>query len=73
MQKASNQNFSRALPLRFTDQSLLNANAWNWVGLANYQKLFSDPVFRLSFIHSLQLTVAAVVLQVVWAWCSRTS
>jgi multiple sugar transport system permease protein len=50
----------------FTDQSLLNPNAWNWVGLANYQKLFSDPVFRLSFIHSLQLTVAAVVLQVVW-------
>jgi ABC-type sugar transport system permease subunit len=50
----------------FTNQSLLNPNAWNWVGLANYQKLFSDPVFRLSFIHSLQLTVAAVVLQVVW-------
>jgi multiple sugar transport system permease protein len=50
----------------FTNQSLLNPNAWNWVGLANYQKLFSDPIFRLSFIHSLQLTVAAVVLQVVW-------
>jgi multiple sugar transport system permease protein len=50
----------------FTNQSLLNPDAWNWVGLANYQKLFSDPIFRLSFIHSLQLTVAAVVLQVVW-------
>src|SRR5690349_50900 len=33
----------------FTDESLLNPNTWNWVGLANYQKLFSDPVFRLSF------------------------
>ncbi len=50
----------------FTNQSLLNPDAWNWVGLANYQKLFSDPIFRLSFTHSLQLTVAAVVLQVVW-------
>src|SRR6201987_1946355 len=50
----------------FTNQSLLNPDAWNWVGLANYQKLFSDPIFRLSFTHSMQLTVAAVVLQVVW-------
>jgi multiple sugar transport system permease protein len=49
----------------FTDQSLLNPNTWHWVSLANYQKLFSDPVFRLSFVHSLQLTIAAVVLQVV--------
>src|ERR1700751_1902478 len=49
----------------FNDQSLLNPNTWHWVSLANYQKLFSDPVFRLSFVHSLQLTIAAVVLQVV--------
>ncbi|MBV9491573.1 MAG: sugar ABC transporter permease [Verrucomicrobia bacterium] len=49
----------------FTSQSLLNPNSWNWVGLANYQKLFSDAVFRLSFVHSLQLTFAAVALQVV--------
>ncbi|MBV9998755.1 MAG: sugar ABC transporter permease [Verrucomicrobia bacterium] len=50
----------------FTDESLLNPNTWNWVNLANYQKLFGDPVFRLAFVHSLQLTIAAVVLQVVF-------
>jgi multiple sugar transport system permease protein len=50
----------------FTNQSLLTPDTWNWVGLANYQKLFSDPIFRLAFTHSLQLTIAAVVLQVVW-------
>src|SRR5262249_56549940 len=50
----------------FTNQSLLNPDAWNWVGLANSQKLFSDPIFRLSFTHSLQLTVAAVVRPGAW-------
>ena len=50
----------------FTDESLLNPNTWHWVSFANYQKLFSDPVFRLAFAHSLELTIAAVVLQVVF-------
>ncbi|HEY0792930.1 MAG TPA: sugar ABC transporter permease [Chthoniobacterales bacterium] len=49
----------------FTDQSLLNPNTWNWVGLTNYVKLFNDSVFRLSFAHSLELTFIAVALQVI--------
>src|SRR5207253_7652158 len=46
----------------FTDQSLLNPNTWRAIGWQNYQRLLSDPVFRISFIHSLVLTFAAVIL-----------
>jgi multiple sugar transport system permease protein len=48
----------------FTDQSLLDPNHYNLIGLANYFKLFADPTFQLSFLHSLELTGAAVALQV---------
>jgi multiple sugar transport system permease protein len=48
----------------FTDQSLLDPNHYQLTGLANYLKLFSDPIFQLSFVHSLELTISAVVLQV---------
>src|SRR6201988_1139096 len=47
----------------FTDQSLLDPNHYNLVGLANYFKLFADPIFRLSFVHSLELTEIAGGLQ----------
>jgi multiple sugar transport system permease protein len=50
----------------FTDQSLLNPNAWRAVGWQNYQRLLTDPVFRVSFIHSLVLTFSAVILQVIF-------
>jgi multiple sugar transport system permease protein len=49
----------------FTDQSLLNPNSWRAIGWQNYQRLLTDPVFRVSFIHSLILTFSAVILQVV--------
>jgi multiple sugar transport system permease protein len=49
----------------FTDQSLLNPNTWQGVGWQNYQRLLTDPVFRISFLHSLVLTFSAVVLQVI--------
>jgi multiple sugar transport system permease protein len=49
----------------FTDQSLLNPNTWRAVGWQNYQRLLSDPVFRISFLHSLVLTFSAVFLQVI--------
>src|SRR5258708_22252321 len=49
----------------FTDQSLLNPNTWRAVGWQNYQRLLTDPVFRISFIHSLVLTFSAVILQVI--------
>ena len=48
----------------FTDQSLLDPNHYQLTGLANYLKLFSDPIFQLSFAHSLELTISAVALQV---------
>src|SRR5258708_39292601 len=51
----------------FTDQSLLNPNTWRAVGWQNYQRLLNDPVFRISFIHSLVLTFSAVILHVILA------
>ena len=49
----------------FTNQSLLDPVNWAFVGLQNFQKLFADPVFRISLLHSLVLTGLAVVLQVI--------
>src|SRR5260370_42637179 len=34
------------------------------LGLANYFKLFADPILQLSFLHSIELTASAVLLQV---------
>jgi len=48
----------------FTDQSLLDPNHYNLIGLTNYFKLFADPIFQLSFLHSIELTASAVLLQV---------
>ena len=50
----------------FTDQSLLNPNTWRAVGWQNYQRLLTDSLFRISFLHSLILTFSAVILQVVF-------
>src|SRR5260370_7102373 len=52
----------------FTDQSLLDPNHYNLVGLANYFKLFADPIFQLSFLHSIELTASAVLLQVFFSF-----
>ena len=49
----------------FTNQSLLDPFNWAFVGLANFLKLFGDPIFRISLVHSLVLTGLAVSLQVV--------
>jgi multiple sugar transport system permease protein len=49
----------------FTNQSLLDPFNWAFVGFANFQKLFADPVFRISLVHSLVLTGLAVSLQVI--------
>jgi multiple sugar transport system permease protein len=48
--------------LSLTNANLLNATA-EYTGAANYQRLFSDPVFWQSLWHSLVLTVSAVLLQ----------
>jgi multiple sugar transport system permease protein len=49
----------------FTDQSLLNPNTWRVIGWQNYQRLLTDPLFRISFLHSVVLTFSAVILQVI--------
>lgn len=49
----------------FTNQSLLDPLNWAYVGLENFPKLFKDPVFRISLVHSLVLTGLAVSLQVI--------
>jgi ABC-type sugar transport system permease subunit len=48
--------------LSFTNANLLNASA-QYTGVANYRRLFSDPVFWQALWHSVVLTVSAVLLQ----------
>jgi multiple sugar transport system permease protein len=50
--------------LSFTNANLLDT-ASRYVGVANYARLLPDPVFWESLWHSLVLTSAAVVLQLV--------
>jgi len=51
--------------LSFTNANLLNKST-AYVGLENYKKLFTDPIFWLAFVHSLILTVTAVILELVF-------
>jgi multiple sugar transport system permease protein len=48
----------------FTNQSLIDPGHSVFIGLDNYFKLFKDPVFQVSLLHSLELTFFAVALQV---------
>jgi len=52
------------LRFAFTDKSVLN-DAYQFVGLQNYARMFSDDIFWLSLRHSILLTTAVVVLQLV--------
>jgi len=49
----------------FTSLHLLRPGETEWVGLANYRRLWSDPLFWLSFKHSALLTALAVPLEFV--------
>jgi len=53
--------------LSLTDANLLSAT-FRYVGLANFQRLFVDPVFWQSLWHSLVLTASAVILQVIFGF-----
>lgn len=50
--------------LSLTNSNLLNKGS-EYIGLQNYGKLIADPVFWQALLHSVILTVAAVVLQLV--------
>lgn len=53
------------LRLAFTNMHLLRETS-DFVGLDNFERLLSDEVFWLSLRHSIELTVAVVVLQLVF-------
>jgi multiple sugar transport system permease protein len=53
--------------LSFTNANLLSSTE-RYTGVANYQKLFSDPIFWESLRHSLVLTVSVVLLQLVFGF-----
>jgi multiple sugar transport system permease protein len=55
---------AEGLRLGFTNMNLLRRTS-RFVGLANFERLFSDDVFWLSLRHSIELTVVVVVLQLV--------
>jgi len=49
--------------ISFTDWSLLNSP--RWIGLANYQQMFQDPLFYTSLKNTLYFGVGSVLLGVV--------
>ena len=51
----------RELWLSFTATSLLSSNISEWVGLANYRELLSDPDFSKTIVVTLVYTVVCVV------------
>jgi len=57
--------FFSSLYYSFTSYNILNAP--QWVGLENYQKLFSDPRFTVSIGNTVYYTLIAVPLGVVLA------
>ncbi len=58
----------------FTDKSLLRGS-YHYIGYANYIQMIQDPIFWVSFWHSLILTPTVVVLQlvlgIVLAWTMK--
>jgi multiple sugar transport system permease protein len=54
-----------ALLISFTDWSLLAPP--EWIGLANYERLFTDPMFYTSVINTAYLSFLAVPLQLILA------
>jgi len=54
-----------ALVISFTDWSLLAPP--EWIGLANYERLFKDPMFYTSVVNTAYLSFLAVPLQLILA------
>lgn len=53
----------KSLILSFFDYSYIRTSGNQFVGFANYAKLFSDRTFRNSFIHSCQMVLVCVPVQ----------
>lgn len=53
----------KSLVLSFFDYSYIRTSGNQFVGFANYAKLFSDRTFRNSFIHSCQMVLVCVPVQ----------
>lgn len=49
--------------MSFQDRTMLQPDQWSWTGLANYQQLLGDEVFRTALWNSAILTGFAVSLQ----------
>ncbi len=56
---------ARGVTTSFTNANILRKTN-DFIGLDNYTRMLSDPVFWLSLRHSLQLTVIVVVLQLLF-------
>src|SRR5206468_6772942 len=54
--------FLLTLYYSFQRQNLLRPGAAEWVGLANYGKVATDPLFRNAVFNTVKLTVSAVLL-----------
>nr|WP_321481852.1 sugar ABC transporter permease [uncultured Cohaesibacter sp.] len=54
------------LALSFNDIEWVNREAvWEWVGLRNYVRLFSDTLFRAGIVNTILFAVVAVAFQMV--------
>lgn len=55
----------RTFYLSFTNERLGSIRPTRWVGWDNYTRLFDDSLFRQSFIHTIEFTVASVAIETV--------
>jgi trehalose/maltose transport system permease protein len=53
----------RTIVFSFTDANLSNLSAWKFIGLANYQYLFEDPLWWKVVGNTLFFTVVSVALE----------
>ena len=59
--------FLQAVYISFFDYTFMHADVWNFVGLANYIEVFSDPEFYKALTHTVLFVVVVVPIQTVLA------
>ena len=55
----------RTIVFSFTDANLADLSAWQFIGLANYQYLFTDPLWWKAVGNTLFFTVVSIALETV--------